>query len=135
MTQKKTIPKKAPKRVERSSAKKRARTPSEEEEESNERSTKDRRTKSTQRVKRVEHSSLKKRARTPSKKKKKVTKKIKKRGEATKISWLIPHEKLRHRSERRRLKGRFSFRSVDFFTNILLGDLGLIVTREIRITK
>src|SRR5436189_3878198 len=48
------------------------------------------------------------------KKKKKVTKEIKKRGKATKISCPIPHEKLRHRSERRRLKGRFSFRSVDF---------------------
>src|SRR5437660_2623185 len=57
------------------------------------------------------------------KKKKKVTKEIKKRGEATKISCLIPHEKLRHRSERRRLKGRFSFRSVDFFTNILLIEI------------
>src|SRR2546430_598110 len=57
------------------------------------------------------------------KKKKKVTKEIKKRGEATKISWLIPHEKLHHRSERRRLKGRFSFRSVDFFTNILLIEI------------
>src|SRR5436190_20711404 len=49
------------------------------------------------------------------KKKKKVTKE---RGEATKINCPIPHEKLRRRSERRRLKGRFSFRSVDFFTNI-----------------
>src|SRR6059058_4217584 len=56
------------------------------------------------------------------KKKKKVTKEIKKR-EATKISCPIPHEKLRHRSERRRLKGRFSFRSVDFFTNILLIEI------------
>src|SRR2546421_11425201 len=59
------------------------------------------------------------------KKKKKVTKEIKKKGEATKISCPIPHEKLRHRSERRRLKGRFSFRSVDFFTNILLIELYL----------
>src|SRR5256714_14602632 len=69
MAQKKTIPQKAPKRVqrvERSSAKKRLRSPSNEEEESDERSTKDRRTKSTQHVERVEHSSLKKRARTPS---------------------------------------------------------------------
>lgn len=57
------------------------------------------------------------------KKKKKVTKEIKKRGEATKISCPIPHEKLRRRSERRRLKGRFSFRSVDFFTNILLIEI------------
>src|SRR2546423_311958 len=57
------------------------------------------------------------------KKKKKVTKEIKKRGEATKISWPIPHKKLRHRSERRRLKSRFSFRSVDFFTNILLIEI------------
>src|SRR5438270_13409174 len=69
MNQKKTIHKKAPKRVkrgERSSAKKRIRSPFNEEEKSDERSTKDRRTKSTQRVERVEHSSLKKRARTPS---------------------------------------------------------------------
>src|SRR5205823_4118679 len=57
------------------------------------------------------------------KKKKKVTKETKKRGEATKISCPIPHEKLRHRSERRRLKGKFSFRSVDFFTNILLIEI------------
>src|SRR5438094_273412 len=57
------------------------------------------------------------------KKKKKVMKEIKKRGEATKISWPIPHEKLHHRSERQRLKGRFSFRSVDFFTNILLIEI------------
>src|SRR2546423_13733286 len=56
-------------------------------------------------------------------KKKKVTKEIKKRGEATKISYPIPHEKLRHRSERRWLKGRFSFRSVNFFTNILLIEI------------
>ena len=66
----KTIPKKAPKRVERvecSSAKKRTRSPSnEEEEESDGRSTKDRRTKRIQRVERVERSSLKKHARTPS---------------------------------------------------------------------
>src|SRR5256885_13727087 len=53
------------------------------------------------------------------KKKKKVTKEIKKRGEATKISWPIPHEKLRHRSERRRLKSRFSFRTIDFFAIII----------------
>src|SRR3954453_16842953 len=126
MTQKKTIPKKAPKRVERverSSAKKRTRSPSEEEEESDERSTKHRRTKSTQRVERVERSSLKKRARTPSEEEEKSDERTKKRGEATKISCPIPHEKLRRRSERRRLKGRFSFRSVDFFTNILLIEI------------
>ncbi|MFL6507567.1 MAG: hypothetical protein ACJ704_06480 [Nitrososphaeraceae archaeon] len=57
------------------------------------------------------------------KKKKKVTKETKKRGEATKISWPIPHEKLRHRSKRWQLKGKFSFRSVDFFTNILLIEI------------
>src|SRR6185436_48693 len=55
--------------------------------------------------------------RPPSKKKKK--KEIKKKRNATKISCPILHEKLRRRKERRRLKGRFSFRSVDFFTNIL----------------
>src|SRR5947208_15972981 len=57
------------------------------------------------------------------KKKKKVTKETKKRGEATKISCPIPHEKLRCRSESQRLKGRFSFGSVDFFTNILLIEI------------
>src|SRR5881227_2812168 len=52
-----------------------------------------------------------------------VISETKKRGEATKISCPIPHEKLRRRSERRRLKSRFSFRSVDFFTNILLIEI------------
>jgi hypothetical protein len=47
----------------------------------------------------------------PPKKKKKG---IKKRRKTTKIS-PIPHEKLRRRNERRLHKGRFSFRSVDFF--------------------
>src|SRR5256885_9568925 len=126
MTQKKTIPKKAPKRVqcvECSSVKKRTRSLSNEEEESDGRSTKDRRTKCTQRVERVEHSSLKKRARTPSEEEEESDERNKKRGEATKISWPIPHEKLHHRSERRQLKGRFSFRSFDFFTNILLIEI------------
>src|SRR5438270_12196012 len=126
MNQKKTIHKKAPKRVkrgERSSAKKRLRSPSNEEEKSDERSIKDRRTKSTQRVERVERSSLKKRAQIPSEEEEESDERNKKRGEATKISCPIPHEKLRHRSERRRLKGRFSFKSVDFFTNILLIEI------------
>ena len=118
MTQKETIPKKAPKRVERverSSAKKRTRSPSEEEEENDERSTKDRRTKSTQRV---ERSSLKKRARTPSEEEEEESdERNKKERRSNKISCPIPHEKLCRRSKRRRLKGRFSFRSVDFFTN------------------
>src|SRR6185437_14506898 len=48
---------------------------------------------------------------------KKKKKEIKKRRKTTKISCLILHEKLRRRNERRRLKGRFSFGSVDFFTN------------------
>src|SRR5438874_2105507 len=39
-------------------------------------------------------------------KKKKVTKEIKKKREATKISWPIPHEKLRRRNKRRQLKSR-----------------------------
>src|SRR5205814_10296696 len=98
MTQKKTIPKKAPKRVqrvERSSAKKRTRSLSNEEEESDERSTKDRRTKSTQRVERVERSSLKKRVRTPSEEEEESDERNKKGGEATEISWPILHEKLR----------------------------------------
>src|SRR5437764_15346092 len=104
MTQKKTIPKKVPKhveRVERSSAKKCLRSLSNEEEESDERSTKDRRTKSTQRVERVERSSLKKRARTPSEEEEESDERNKKERRSNKISCLIPHEKLRHRSERR----------------------------------
>ena len=65
---------------------------------------------------RVERSLLKKRAQTPSDEEEEESdERNKKRGEATKISWPIPHEKLRRRSERWRLKGRFSFRSVDFF--------------------
>src|SRR5947207_3085985 len=91
MTQKKTIPKKAPKRVQR-----------------------------VERVECVERSSVKNVPGRRPTKKKKAMKEVQKRGEATKISCPIPHKKLRHRSERRRLKGRFSFRSVDFFTNILL---------------
>ena len=78
MTQKKTIPTKAPKRVERvesSSVKKHTQLLSNEEEESDRRNTKDRRTKRTQRVERIERSSLKKRARSLSdEEEKKVTK-------------------------------------------------------------
>ena len=90
MTQKKSTPKKAPKRVERverSSLKKRARSPSnEQEEESDGRSRKDR-TKRTQRVERVERSSLKKRTRSPSDEEEEESdERNKKRREATKIS-------------------------------------------------
>ena len=89
MTQKKITPKKVPKRA--------------------------------QRVERVERSSAKNIKNVPDRllimMKKKVTKEIKKRGEATEISWPIPHKKLRRRNEKR-LKGRFSSKSVDFFTNI-----------------
>src|ERR1041384_3257655 len=56
---------------------------------------------------------LKKEPRGPPHPKKKK-KGRKKRRKTTKIS-PIPHEKLRRRNERRLLKGRFSFRSVDFF--------------------
>jgi hypothetical protein len=63
-----------------------------------------------------------------------VTKEIKKRGEA-KISWPIPHEKLRRRNERRRLKGRFSFRSVDFFTNILLIEIMIANPNQLRVLR
>src|SRR5256885_15317771 len=107
MTQKKTIPKKAPKRVERSSAKKRLRSPSNEEEESDKRSTKDRRTKSTQRVERVERSSLKKRTRTPSEKEEESDERNKKERRSNKNKLPDTTRKLRHRSKRRRLKGRF----------------------------
>ena len=101
MTQKKSTPKKAPKRAQR-----------------------------------VERSSLKNvPGRRPMKKKKKVTKEIKKRGEATKISWPIPHEKLRRRNERRRLKGKFSFRSVDFFTNILLIEIMIANPNQLRVLR
>src|SRR6185437_8737027 len=58
----------------------------------------------------------------------KKKKEIKKRRKTTKISWPILHEKLRRRNERRRLKSRFSFGSVDFFTNILLIEI-MIPTR------
>src|ERR1041384_6446406 len=103
MTQKKSTPKKAPKRVqrveriERVASKKRARSPSSSsEEESDGR-------------KRVERVASKKRTRSPS-----SSEEDKKRRKTTKIS-PIPHEKLRRRNERRLLKGRLSFRSVDFF--------------------
>src|SRR5256885_17031797 len=126
MTQKKTIPKKAPKRVQRV-------------EHSSAKNVPGRRPKKKKKMMKevqkiggqkalnalnalsVRH--LKNMPGRRPKKKKKVTKEIKKRGEATKISCPIPHKKLRHRSERRRLKGRFNFRSVDFFTNILLIEI------------
>ena len=100
MTQKKSTPKKAPKRVQRVE---RA------EEESDGR-------------KRVERVASKKRNRSPSSSEEEE-KEIKKRRKTTKISCPILHEKLRCRNERRRLKGRFSFGSVDFFTNILLIEI------------
>jgi hypothetical protein len=56
------------------------------------------------------------------KKKKKVTNGIKRRGEATEIGPPIPPKKLRRKNEKR-LKGRFSSKSVDFFTNILLIEI------------
>src|ERR1041385_4216227 len=65
----------------------------------------------------------------PPKKKKKG---IKKRRKTTKIS-PIPHEKLRRRNERRLHKGRFSFRSVDFFTNILLIEIMIANPNRLRI--
>ena len=119
MTQKKL----APKRIERSSAKKRTRSLSNEEEESDERSTKDRRTKSTQRVERVEHSSLKKRARTPSEEEEESDERNKKERRSNKNKLADTTRKTALRNERRRLKGRFNFRSVDFFTNILLIEI------------
>src|SRR4051794_24041627 len=120
MTQKKTIPKKAPKRVERSSAKKcrpkkKKKAMKEVQKIGGQKALNALNALSVRHLRNVP-------GRRP-KKKKKVTKEIKKKGEATKISCPIPHEKLRHRSERRRLKGRFSFGSVDFFTNILLIEI------------
>src|SRR5215208_6782831 len=126
MTQKKTIPKKAPKRVqrvERSPAKKctnrrlmkKKKAMKEVQKIGGQKALNALNTLSVHHLRNVPGRRLKK--------KKKVTKEIKKRGEATKISCPIPHVKLRHRSERRRLKGRFSFRSVDFFTNILLIEI------------
>ena len=125
MTQKKSTPKKAPKRV--------------------------------QRVERVERVSFKKRDRSPPKKKvmeenalnalylknvpgrppspPKKKKEIKKRRKTTKISWPILHEKLRRRNERRRLKGRFSFGSVDFFTNILLIEIMIANPNRLRVLR
>ena len=64
---------------------------------------------------------------------KKVTEEVKRRGEATEINWQIQHKKLRRRNERRRLKGRFSFRSVDFFTNILL--IEIMIANPLRVPR
>ena len=91
--------------------KKRTRSPSNEEEESDERSTKIGGQKALNALNALSVRHLRN---VPGRrlKKKKVAKEIKKRGEATKISWPISHEKLCHRSERRRFKGRFSFRSL-----------------------
>jgi hypothetical protein len=105
MTQKKATPKKAPKRAQR-----------------------------VERVERVEHSAPKdnkKRARSPSDDDE--MEEVKKRGEATEINWQIQHKKLRRRNERRRLKGSFSFRSVDFFTNILL--IEIMIANPLRVPR
>ena len=84
--------------------------------------------------KRVEYSSVKKRTRSPPPPKKKK-KEIKKRRKTTKISCPILHEKLRRRNERRRLKGRFSFGSVDFFTNILLIEIMIANPNRLRVLR
>src|SRR6185437_8838730 len=119
MTQKKSTPKKAPKRV---SSKKRNRSPSSSsEEESDGR-------------KRVERVASKKRTRSPSSSSEEE-KEIKKRKKTTKISWPILHEKLHRRNERRRLKGRFSFGSVDFFTNILLIEIMIANPNRLRVLR
>ena len=102
MIQKKTIPKKAPKRVEHSSAKnvpdrrlmKKKKKVMEEVEKIGQNALNALNALNVRHLKNVP-------GRRPMKKKKKVTKEIKKRGEATKISWPIPHEKLRRRNERR----------------------------------
>ena len=113
MTQKKSTPKKAPKRV---SSKKRDRSPSSSsEEESDGR-------------KRVERVASKKRNRSPSSSEEEIKKR-------RKTSWPILHEKLRRRNERRRLKGRFSFGSVDFFTNILLIEIMIANPNRLRVLR
>ena len=66
---------------------------------------------------------------------KKKKKEIKKRRKTTKISCPILHEKLRRRNERRRLKGRFSFGSVDFFTNILLIEIMIANPNRLRVLR
>src|SRR6185436_7485679 len=109
MTQKKSTPKKAPKRVqrvervERISSKKRNRSPSSSsEEESDGR-------------KRVERVASKKRIRSPS------SSEEEEKNNKNKLA--DTPRKTARRNERRRLKGRFSFGSVDFFTNILLIEI------------
>ena len=108
MTQKKSTPKKAPKRAQR-----------------------------VERVERIEHSAPKDNKNVPDRllmmMMKKVTEEVKKRGEATEINWPIHHKKLRRRNERRRLKGRFSFKSVDFFTNILL--IEIMIANPLRVLR
>src|ERR1041384_8102786 len=89
--------------------------------------------KRVQRVECVERVASKKRTRSPSSSEKEE-KRNKKRRKTTKIS-PIPHEKLRRRNERRLLKGRFSFRSVDFFTNILLIEIMIANTTRLRILR
>ena len=125
MTQKKSTPKKAPKRVERVervSSKKRNRSPP-----------------PPPKKKVMEENALNAlhlknvTGRPPPPKKKK--KEIKKRRKTTKISWPILHEKLRCRNERRRLKGRFSFGSVDFFTNILLIEIMIANPNRLRVLR
>ena len=82
---------------------------------------------------RVECVASKKRARSPSdEEEEEINKKEKK---ITKISWPIPHEKLCRRNERRRLKGRFSFKSVDFFTNILLIKIMIANPNQLRVLR
>jgi hypothetical protein len=104
MTQKKATPKKAPKRAQR-----------------------------VERVERVEHSAPKdnkKRARSPSDDDEEESdgrSKKERRSNRNKL-----HKKLRRRNERR-LKGRFSFRSVDFFTNILL--IEIMIANPLRVPR
>ena len=125
MTQKKSTPKKAPKRVqrvERVSSKKRDQSPSSSsEEESDGRNA----------LNALHLKNVTGRPPPPPKKKKE----IKKRRKTTKISCPILHEKLRRRNERRRLKGRFSFRSVDFFTNILLIEIMIANPNRLRVLR
>src|SRR5256885_16958484 len=125
MTQKKTIPKKAPKRVQRVEHSSAKNVPGRRPKKKKKAMKEVQKIGGQKALNALNELSVRHLKNVPGRrpKKKKVTKEIKKRGEATKTSCPIPHEKLRHRSERRRLKGRFSFRSVDFFTNILLIEI------------
>ena len=63
---------------------------------------------------------------------KKVTDETEKRREVIESSLIRPI-KLHYRNEKWRLKGRFNFKSVDFFTNILL--IEIMIANLLRILR